>query len=116
MNKTHDMSYSSEYSAWKHAKLRCINPKDRNFKNYGGRGIKMYFGRLENFQAFIDHIGRKPSKKHWLERINNEKGYEPGNVCWSTPSENLLNRRKPRLIENFSNKELLKECKHRGLL
>jgi len=71
---------------------------------------------LHDFQAFIDYIGRKPSQEYWLERIKNDRGYEPGNVCWATRSKNLLNRRKHKAIENFSNEELLQECKRRGLV
>lgn len=94
---------TSEYEAYKTAKKRCTNPKQPCFRDYGGRGIKFLF---PSFQSFFDHVGRKPSPKHVLDRIDNDGNYELGNVRWATRSESSKNRRmtKQRLRtcrENF---------------
>jgi dCMP deaminase len=64
------------------------------------------------FSNFLKDLGKKPSPKHSLDRINNEGNYEPGNCKWSTPKEQVANRRIKR-IENFSIQDITKEIKRR---
>ena len=80
-----------EYAAWRGAKDRCTNPKNRFYARYGGRGIHVYPAWLNDFVAFYQYIGPKPSPKLTLERIDNDGHYEPGNVKWATWSEQKLN-------------------------
>lgn len=87
-----DGKRSPEYIAWHHAKTRCTRPSDPEWKNYGGRGI-IFCARWESFERFLEDVGRRPSEKHSLDRIDNSKGYEPGNVRWATASEQNRNRR-----------------------
>lgn len=79
-----------EYRAYFHAKARCQNPKDKGFRYYGGRGIQF---RFNSFVEFIEHIGLRPTKKHSLDRTNNEGPYEVGNVRWATKDLQNKNRR-----------------------
>ena len=90
-------SATPEYHAYKGAKLRCNNPRNKNYKDYGGRGIEM---RFQNFNEFLSHLGRKPSPRHSLDRIDNNGHYEIGNVRWATRGEQAHNRRKaaPRAL------------------
>jgi len=81
---------SPEYHAYNSAKRRCKDSRREDFKNYGGRGIKFLF---KSFQEFLAAIGKKPSRKHMLDRIDNDGHYKPGNVRWSTRSESMKNRR-----------------------
>lgn len=81
----HQMTYSVEYRAWKHAKERCFNPKARGYARYGGRGITMCPEWVHDFAAFFVHIGPRPAKGLLLDRIDNDGHYEPGNVRWATP-------------------------------
>jgi hypothetical protein len=87
-----------EYRIWCKMKSRCLKPNDKDYKDYGARGISVHIEWLDNFQAFYDHIGPRPSAKHSIDRINNAKGYEPGNVRWATPTEQARNRRSSKLI------------------
>lgn len=87
------ISRSPEYKAWYAAKHRCTNPNNKYWNHYGGRGIKMCPEWQENFAAFLAHIGPKPHPKLTLDRIDNDKGYEPGNVQWATMSHQHLNKR-----------------------
>lgn len=90
------MSESAEYRSWRHAIQRCHNPNDTEYHNYGARGIAVcaeWRGR-GGFDRFLAHIGSKPSPRHSIDRIDNERGYEPGNVRWATPKEQAANRRR----------------------
>jgi hypothetical protein len=83
-----------EYRAWRRAKNHCYNPEDRDFHLYGGRGISMHQTWLNDFAAFYEHIGPRPSKHHSLDRYPNMNGdYEPGNVRWATRYQQGRNRR-----------------------
>lgn len=91
-------AYSREYAAWRNAKDRCNNERNHAYDRYGGRGIKMYPQWENSFSDFYDYIGPKPSPKHSLDRIDNSKGYEPGNVRWATPKQQTTNRRSNRTV------------------
>lgn len=73
-----------EYRAYSAAIQRCTNPNNPSYPKWGGRGIKFLF---ENYDAFFTEVGRKPSRRHSLHRINNDGPYGPGNVRWATPEE-----------------------------
>ncbi len=89
----HGQTESKEYQAWCRAKNRCVSPDNHKFSYYGGRGIKMCADWVNDFQAFRAHIGPCPSVDHSLDRIDNERGYEPGNVRWATKQEQRRNQR-----------------------
>lgn len=92
-NFKHGMQGSLEYKRWESIKQRCTNPKNPSYHNYGGRGITMCPEWMESFEAFYDAVGPCPGKGLSLDRVDNNKGYEIGNVKWSTHSEQMLNRR-----------------------
>lgn len=84
---------SSEYQTWQSMKDRCHNPNDTNFALYGGRGITVCDEWRNDFAAFLAHVGPKPSPRHSIDRIDNDRGYEPGNVRWATQRVQCRNRR-----------------------
>lgn len=94
--RTHGMRNSSEYRAWTAMKQRCYNENVKAFKNYGARGIRVCDRWLDSFEAFLEDMGKKPSPKLELDRIDNNGNYEPANCRWTTRSENLKNTR-PRI-------------------
>ncbi len=80
---------------------RCYTKSQSQYRDYGGRGIKVYKGWLgmNGYRNFLEHVGNRPSKKHSIDRINVNKDYEPGNVRWSLPSVQQNNRTNNRIVE-----------------
>jgi hypothetical protein len=76
------------------AKQRCTNPNSGAFADYGGRGIAFNFPSVRAFAEWVLHnLGSKPTALHSLDRIDNERHYEPGNLRWATRSEQARNKR-----------------------
>lgn len=88
----HGMKNTPEYRAWYDMRQRCINPKVRSYKHYGGRGVSVCSEWMDSFEAFYEHIGPRP-EGFSLDRIDTDKNYEPGNVRWSSPEEQQNNKR-----------------------
>lgn len=89
-----------EYRVWQHMKARCNNPNDHAYKNYGGRGIRMHKDWENDFDAFFNYIGNRPSIQYSIDRHpNNDGNYEPGNIRWATMKEQCRNRRNNRWLK-----------------
>jgi len=91
-NKKHGMARSPEHVVWCDIKYRCHNPKCRAYPDYGGRGIVVWEGWRYDFARFFADVGRRPPGSTF-DRIDNDKGYEPGNVRWTTRLVQSRNRR-----------------------
>ena len=85
------------YRRWVGIKQRCTDPNHVAYKNYGGRGIKLYKAWFD-FSKFAKAVGEPPSDRHHLDRIDNNKGYIPNNVRWVTQAENNRNSRRCRHV------------------
>lgn len=94
----HGMTGTAEYAAWSHMKQRCHNPATKFYHRYGGRGIEVCAEWRDDFDAFFAHVGLKPTAAHTLDRIDNSRGYEPGNVRWATRQEQQNNFCRNRIV------------------
>lgn len=105
-----------EYRSWRSMITRCYNSNLPSYKNYGARGISVC-GRWRNsYEAFLQDMGRRPTLKHTLDRIDNDGNYEPSNCRWATRTGQVRNRRDTRrVVVNGISLSLAQACEERGL-
>lgn len=95
------------YRIWGGMVQRCTNPKHDSFPEYGARGIRVC-GEWRDFAAFAEwaaSIGYDDAKQ--LDRIDNDRGYEPSNCRWVSDAENKRNMRQTQLVSAFGEMKCL---------
>lgn len=93
----HGYYYHSAYATWNRIMMRCCNPSSEDYAEYGARGIGVA-ERWKEVANFIADMGERPPKAS-IDRIDNSKGYEPGNCRWSNPIQQANNTRKNVRLE-----------------
>jgi len=97
-------------------KARCLDPKNQDFKYYGGRGITLCDRWENSFGAFWEDVKGSYQEGLSIDRIDNSRGYEPGNVRWATQKEQTSNCRRNRCYTfQGETKTVMQWCEALGL-
>lgn len=107
----HGRCHTSAYYRWSAMRSRCSKPKNPEYKNYGGRGIRVCkrWGRFENFIADMG----EPTPMQHLDRINNDGNYEPSNCRWVDFVTSARNTRRARIVTYSGNRLCVTELASR---
>ena len=97
--RTHGMTGTQIHRTWITIVHRCHSPGSKDYPRYGGRGIRVCDRWRDSFEAFLADMGERPSQRHSIDRIGNDRGYEPGNCRWATVGQQARNKRGVKLNE-----------------
>lgn len=97
-----------EYHIWCAMNRRCTNPNAPDYDRYGGRGITVC-KQWKSFAQFLADMGRRPSKKHSLDRIDNDQDYNPENCRWALSTTQQNNKQNNKLITHNGQTHTLAE-------
>lgn len=111
---THGMTSSREYSSYRAMRKRCYDKNNKDFHNYGGRGIKVCARWVESFESFLEDMGPRP-KGTSLDKIDNEHDYSPLNCRWASDNEQAINRRSTINFELYGKMGTMQDhCRDHG--
>lgn len=79
MNKR-NITKEQEHKVWVSIKSKCFPSKNKQTKE---ESVGMYSEWAKSYETFLNYIGRKPTKDHYLVRKDTSKGFFPGNIMWS---------------------------------
>ena len=104
---------TSLYRVWSQVKQRCYNQQHAAYPNYGGRGIKMFGAWRRSYLEFeryiIETIGERAGRQYSIDRIDNARGYVPGNLRWATGAQQARNKRTAQYYELNGERHTLAE-------
>lgn len=98
-NTVHGQAHTKLYKVFYGMKDRCYNPKNRKYKDYGGRGITICDEWLCDFSVFYSWAVSNGYKVGLsIDRIDNDMGYSPNNCRWTGVGEQNSNKRDNHII------------------
>lgn len=98
--------WTPEYRAYVKLRERCLDPNNKDYAEYGGRGITVEW---PDFQSFLASMNRKPTPAHSVERRDNNGPYSADNCYWATPEQQARNRRNSRYLALNGRTQLMVE-------
>lgn len=110
--------YRRDYSAYRMMIGRCEDHLNASYRWYGAKGVTVHptFKGRKGFRKFMEEIGPRPTRLHTIDRKENSKGYEPGNLRWATKKEQSDNRSSVRkLTARGQTKTLADWARHLGI-
>ena len=113
----HGWSRHRVYWSWHDMTKRCEDPSNKQYHRYGGRGIKICdaWRGDEGLLAFIADMGVPPVGMT-LDRVDNDKGYEPGNCRWATSTQQVRNRSNTlKVVNNGVEMSFFEACANEGI-
>jgi hypothetical protein len=109
--KTHGDTQSPEYQAWRHMRYRCYVSTSSEYHRYGALGVTVCAEWRGDYSAFLLYVGRRPGPEYSLDRWPDPFGnYEPGNVRWATPEQQMHNLRNNNWVVLNGERRLLVEA------
>ena len=100
LNKTHGETKTRMHRIWIAIKSRCLNQNNKDYCNYGGRGIGMHDDWINSYVSFRDwSLLNGYADNLSMDRIDNENGYFPDNCRWTTAKVQGRNRRDNVFLE-----------------
>lgn len=110
--RTHGMSRKTEFRIWTDMRRRCTQPHRPDYKNYGGRGIRVCDEWLNSFDAFYRDMGSRPDGCT-LDRTDNDGPYSKDNCRWSSVKVQSRNSRRNVKYEFSGERMTLAEAAER---
>lgn len=99
VNTKHGLEGTRIYNTYYNMRSRCYNPNNKEYKHYGKRGITVCEEWLNDFMAFYDwSIKHGYSESLSIDRIDNNKGYDPTNCRWVDMKTQQRNKSNNRII------------------
>lgn len=102
--------HQQEYHIWNSMIRRCTVETHVGYKEYGGRGIYVcaeWIDKVKGFEQFLKDMGRRPSKKHSLDRVDPNGPYAPKHpvtgavqVRWATATHQARNKRNSIFLDD----------------
>jgi hypothetical protein len=108
-NRRHPDRCYNLYCIWAAMRDRCNNPRNKQYKDYGGRGIHVC-KRWGKFENFAEDMGPRPHPLLTLERKNNYKNYCKSNCKWASRLEQNNNRRPRTVYPPRDEKGIFRKC------
>lgn len=106
-NARHGLTRTTVHNVWCGMRDRCLNPNNKDYSRYGGRGIAVC-KRWLIFENFLEDMGHPPAG-HSIDRIDNDGNYEPENCRWATGKKQSRNRRSNVLVTAFGETKTVAE-------
>lgn len=109
-------SLTPEYRTWVQMNRRCTDPNDDSFQHYGSRGIVVCERWKASFENFLADMGKRPLGMS-IDRIDNDKNYEPSNCRWATAQQQAQNRPSVHMVEFMGETKCVAAwCREMGLV